>query len=90
MGPLTGELVQVRTALQGTTLSGLINNAGVAWPAPLLHQPISDFQSQINANLIGTVMVTQVCAGHLCSGSDWLPFFLCLCVPLLEQADTKH
>ena len=51
---------QVREALKGQTLAGLINNAGVAWPAPLLHQSLTDFKKIVHANLCGTFIVTQV------------------------------
>jgi NAD(P)-dependent dehydrogenase (short-subunit alcohol dehydrogenase family) len=40
-------------------LAGLVNNAGVAVPAPIEHQPIDDFRRQIEVNLIGQVAVTQ-------------------------------
>lgn len=50
----------MRIALDGATLGGLVNSAGVAWSAPLLHQPVADFQKMINTNLVGTFMVTQV------------------------------
>ena len=40
-------------------LAGLVNNAGIAVPAPLEHQPIDDFRRQIEVNLIGQVAVTQ-------------------------------
>ncbi len=43
----------------GRGLAGLVNNAGVAVPAPLEHQPIDDFRRQIEVNLIGQVAVTQ-------------------------------
>jgi NAD(P)-dependent dehydrogenase (short-subunit alcohol dehydrogenase family) len=45
--------------LQGQTLAGLVNNAGVAIPAPLIHQPIHDYRQQIEVNLIGPLIVTQ-------------------------------
>lgn len=50
----------MKDALKGRTLIALINNAGVAWPAPFLHQSVTDFQKIITTNLIGTFMVTQV------------------------------
>lgn len=50
---------QVREQLNGETLFGLVNNAGVAVPAPLMHQPIEDFRQQIEVNLIGQIIVTQ-------------------------------
>jgi NAD(P)-dependent dehydrogenase (short-subunit alcohol dehydrogenase family) len=40
-------------------LAALLNNAGVAVPAPIEHQPIDDFRRQIEVNLIGQVAVTQ-------------------------------
>lgn len=49
----------VREATAGRGLAGLVNNAGVAVPAPLEHQPIDDVRRQIEVNLIGQVAVTQ-------------------------------
>jgi len=43
----------------GGRLAGLVNNAGVAVPAPIEHQPIDDFRRQVEVNLIGQVAVTQ-------------------------------
>jgi NAD(P)-dependent dehydrogenase (short-subunit alcohol dehydrogenase family) len=43
----------------GGRLAGLVNNAGIAVPAPIEHQPIDDFRHQIEVNLIGQVAVTQ-------------------------------
>ena len=51
---------QVRRALQGSTLSALINNAGVAVPGPLMFQPMEDFKKIVNVNLFGTLSVIQV------------------------------
>lgn len=51
---------QVRQALQGRTLFGLINNAGIANHACLAHQPIEEFRTVIQINLIGALAVTQV------------------------------
>jgi NAD(P)-dependent dehydrogenase (short-subunit alcohol dehydrogenase family) len=50
---------QVREQLHGRALFGLVNNAGVAVPAPLMHQPIEDFRKQMEINLIGQLIVTQ-------------------------------
>ncbi len=50
---------KVRGELNGETLFGLVNNAGIAIPAPLMHQPIEDFRKQIEVNLIGQLIVTQ-------------------------------
>jgi NAD(P)-dependent dehydrogenase (short-subunit alcohol dehydrogenase family) len=54
--------------LQGHTLSGLVNNAGIAVPAPLIYQPISDFRRQLEVNLVGPLIVTQAFIGLL--GAD--------------------
>ena len=40
-------------------LAGLVNNAGVALPAPLEHIPIEVFRRQMEVNLIGQLAVTQ-------------------------------
>jgi NAD(P)-dependent dehydrogenase (short-subunit alcohol dehydrogenase family) len=50
---------EVRDQLNGGTLFGLVNNAGVASPAPLMHQPIDEFRKQMEINLVGQLIVTQ-------------------------------
>ncbi|ULH16475.1 SDR family NAD(P)-dependent oxidoreductase [Deinococcus sp. KNUC1210] len=50
---------QVSVALEGRTLSGLVNNAGVAVPAPLYSQTPADFRQQLDINLTGPLLVTQ-------------------------------
>jgi NAD(P)-dependent dehydrogenase (short-subunit alcohol dehydrogenase family) len=40
-------------------LAGLVNNAGVALPAPLEHIPIEVFRRQLEVNLTGQLAVTQ-------------------------------
>jgi len=50
---------QVGEQLNGEKLFGLVNNAGIAVPAPLMHQPIADFRRQMEVNLIGTLIVSQ-------------------------------
>ena len=37
-----------------------MNNAGIAFPAPLAHQPISEFRATMETNLVGNLIVTQV------------------------------
>lgn len=56
---------QVAEALQGQTLFGLVNNAGIAVPGPLIHLPIADFRRQIEVNLVGALIVTQAFVGQL-------------------------
>jgi NAD(P)-dependent dehydrogenase (short-subunit alcohol dehydrogenase family) len=53
---------QVRRALNGETLFGLVNNAGVSVAGPLLMLPIAEFRQQIEINLTGVVIVTQAFA----------------------------
>ncbi len=53
---------KVREALAGETLFGLVNNAGVAVPGPLMELPIADFRQQMEVNLTGLVIVSQAFA----------------------------
>ena len=53
---------EVRTALKGETLAGLVNNAGIAVSGPLLELSVDDFRRQIEINLTGQVIVTQAFA----------------------------
>src|SRR3954454_9913738 len=50
---------RVEQELAGSGLTGLVNNAGVAVPAPLEVQPIDDFRRQLDVNLTGQLAVTQ-------------------------------
>lgn len=59
---------QVRERLNGETLFGLVNNAGIAVPAPLIHQATDDFRHQIEVNLISVLIVTKAFVPLL--GSD--------------------
>ena len=59
---------EVRAALAGETLAGLVNNAGVAIAGPFFHLPIADFRRQMEINVIGVVTVTQAFAPLL--GAD--------------------
>ncbi len=52
----------VREALNGATLFGLVNNAGIAAPGPVLNQPIDEFRNQLEVNITGQVIVTQAFA----------------------------
>jgi NAD(P)-dependent dehydrogenase (short-subunit alcohol dehydrogenase family) len=60
--------VQVREQLNGETLFGLVNNAGIAIPAPLIHQPTDDFRHQLEVNLVSVLIVTKAFVPLL--GSD--------------------
>jgi NAD(P)-dependent dehydrogenase (short-subunit alcohol dehydrogenase family) len=59
---------QVRDALAGTTLTGLVNNAGIGVGGPLLELPLDEFRRQIEVNLTGLVCTTQAFAPLL--GTD--------------------
>jgi NAD(P)-dependent dehydrogenase (short-subunit alcohol dehydrogenase family) len=59
---VTAAAARVREALAGETLFGLVNNAGIAVPGPLLELPIAEFRAQIEINLTGMVIVTQAFA----------------------------
>ncbi|MBL8206039.1 MAG: SDR family oxidoreductase [Blastocatellia bacterium] len=58
----------VRQKLNGQTLFGLVNNAGIAVPGPLLHLPIAELRNQLEINVIGQAIVTQAFAPLL--GAD--------------------
>jgi NAD(P)-dependent dehydrogenase (short-subunit alcohol dehydrogenase family) len=59
---------QVRAALNGETLAGLVNNAGVAVPGALLDLSVDEFRQQIEINVMGPVIVTKAFAPLL--GAD--------------------
>jgi NAD(P)-dependent dehydrogenase (short-subunit alcohol dehydrogenase family) len=50
---------QVEEALGGRGLDGLVNNAGVAFPGPLMHIPLEEMRQQFEINLFGVLAVTQ-------------------------------
>ncbi|MDP5071323.1 MAG: SDR family NAD(P)-dependent oxidoreductase [Congregibacter sp.] len=58
----------VRGALAGTTLAGLVNNAGIAVTGPVLVVSESDYRKQLDVNLVGPFLVTQAFAPLL--GAD--------------------
>jgi len=58
----------VRDALNGETLAGLVNNAGISVAGPALNVSIDDFRRQMDVNVIGPVIATQAFAPLL--GAD--------------------
>ena len=50
---------QVRRQLHGETLAGLVNNAGIAVPGPLMHLRVEDFRHQLEVNLVSVLIVTK-------------------------------
>ena len=49
----------VADAVRDRGLAGLVNNAGIAKPAPIEFQPITDFRMQLEVNLFGPVAMIQ-------------------------------
>ncbi len=50
---------EVRAALDGETLFGLVNNAGIAVTGPLLQLAADEFRRQMDINVIGPIISTQ-------------------------------
>ncbi len=59
---------EVRAALDGRTLVGLVNNAGIGITGPLLELSADQFRRQMEVNLIGPIVATQAFGPLL--GSD--------------------
>jgi NAD(P)-dependent dehydrogenase (short-subunit alcohol dehydrogenase family) len=59
---------EVRAALNGETLAGLVNNAGIAVAGPVLELAADEFRRQMDVNVIGPVISTQAFAPLL--GAD--------------------
>ena len=49
----------VTTIVGKRGLAGLVNNAGIAKPAPIEFQPMADFREQLEVNLFGPVAMVQ-------------------------------
>jgi NAD(P)-dependent dehydrogenase (short-subunit alcohol dehydrogenase family) len=50
---------EVRAALNGETLAGLVNNAGIAVSGPVLELSADEFRRQMDVNVIGPIIATQ-------------------------------
>ncbi|CCD98226.1 SDR family oxidoreductase [Bradyrhizobium sp. STM 3809] len=59
---------EVRAALNGEALAGLVNNAGIAVAGPVTELPVAQFRHQMEVNVIGPVIATQAFAPLL--GAD--------------------
>ena len=55
-------------ALEGATLAGLVNNAGIAVAGPMLYLDIDELRRQLEVNVVGQAIVTQAFAPLL--GAD--------------------
>lgn len=50
---------QVKEALGTRKLSGLVNNAGIAVPGPLIEMPLADFRHQLEVNVVSVLAVIK-------------------------------
>ena len=50
---------EVREMLEGRTLNGLVNNAGIAVTGPLQHIPMDELRFQFEVNVFGVARVSQ-------------------------------
>ena len=60
---------EVRAALGGETLFGLVNNAGIAVAGPVLELAADEFRRQMDVNVIGPIITTQAFGPLLGVGS---------------------
>lgn len=58
-GAMAAAVAQVKAAVGDQGLAGLINNAGVAGSAPLMHVPMQDVRHTFDINVFGLLAVTQ-------------------------------
>ncbi len=61
-------LEALRGRLEGTSLRGLVNNAGVNFPGPLEEQPIDELRSQFDVNTFSCFAVAQIALPALRAG----------------------
>jgi NAD(P)-dependent dehydrogenase (short-subunit alcohol dehydrogenase family) len=50
---------EVEEVIGETSLTALVNNAGIVTPGPLAHMPLQDFRRQLEVNVTGVLSVTQ-------------------------------
>lgn len=63
---------EVGEKLGAQPLFGLVNNAGIANPGPLLHIPIDSFRQQMEVNVTGQLIVMQAFAPLLGASAETL------------------
>lgn len=59
LASLSRAAVTVAGALDGAALTGLVCNAGISLPGPLLHQPLDELDRQWKVNVLGQVASVQ-------------------------------
>jgi NAD(P)-dependent dehydrogenase (short-subunit alcohol dehydrogenase family) len=65
------ESIATAVAQVPAPLTALINNAGIAEPAPLLHVSLADFRRHLEINVTGVLAVTQACLPLLGAQANW-------------------
>ena len=55
-------VAEIREALDGSKLAGLINNAGIAMMGPLAVQPMDQFKAHFDVNVFGLLRASQAFA----------------------------
>jgi NAD(P)-dependent dehydrogenase (short-subunit alcohol dehydrogenase family) len=56
---LTSAATTIAEALDGAPLDGLVCNAGISIPGPILHQPLEELDRQWKVNVLGQVATVQ-------------------------------
>lgn len=56
---ISAALQQIRFTLGARTLTGLVNNAGIAVAGPLEFLPVAELRRQLEVNVLGQIAVTQ-------------------------------
>jgi NAD(P)-dependent dehydrogenase (short-subunit alcohol dehydrogenase family) len=54
-----GAASEVEEAVGSAGLAGLVNNAGIAFAGPLMHQPLDEVRQHFEVNVLGLISVTQ-------------------------------
>jgi NAD(P)-dependent dehydrogenase (short-subunit alcohol dehydrogenase family) len=67
-GAVRSAASEVRSQLDGETLAGLVNNAGIAVAGPTIELEVGEFRRQFEVNVIGPIIATQAFAPLL--GAD--------------------
>ena len=60
--PAVARAADAEVRLGPARLAGLVNNAGVSLVGPLLHQPLEEFRTQLEVNLVAPLRVIQAFA----------------------------
>lgn len=64
-------VAQIQETVGDGGLTAVVNNAGIAEPAPLMHMALADFRKHLEINVTGVLAVTQACLPLLGAQKDW-------------------